>query len=203
MVKRIFYFGIVSLLSIIVVTSCSTEKAVTADKVLPADRLIRKLEGNRRTIKTFHGSGVLSIRSSSFQGKTSFEISVKKPDSIKISIYGPFGIDLAHGLVTKRSFIFYDVLKNKAYTGSNNDRVLKSMFKIDMTFNELIDAFVGAVNLTDKLKSEPNIFETEGDSYQLLYLNEKENLTMVSRRNSTASVRRVELCRAEGQGYEA
>ena len=175
MLKRILYYGVIALLGVIVITSCSTEKSVSSKKVIPADRLIRKLEGNRRTIKTFHGKGVLNIRSANFKGKTSFEISVKKPDSIKISIYGPFGIDLAHGLVTKRDFIFYDVLKNRVYTGENNNQGLKSIFKIDLTFNELIDAFAGAVNLTDKLRSEPNIYETEGDSYQLLYLDEKNN----------------------------
>ena len=141
MLKRILYYGVIALLSVIVITSCSTEKSVSSKKVIPADRLIRKLEGNRRTIKTFHGKGVLNIRSANFKGKTSFEISVKKPDSIKISIYGPFGIDLAHGLVTKRDFIFYDVLKNRVYTGENNNQGLKSIFKIDLTFNELIDAF--------------------------------------------------------------
>ncbi|MEN8193446.1 MAG: DUF4292 domain-containing protein [Bacteroidota bacterium] len=174
MMSKKYYLGIF-ILSIVFITSCSTEKTVTTEKILPADRLIRKLEGNRRTIKTFNGKGVLNIRSANFKGKTSFEISVKKPDSIKISIYGPFGIDLAQGLITKREFVFYDVLKNKAYTGNNNDRVLKSIFKIDLSFNELVDAFAGAVNLTDQLRNEPSIYETEGDSYQLLYLNEKEN----------------------------
>ncbi len=185
-----FYFSIV-LFSAIVITSCSTEKTVSSKKVLPADRLIRKLEGNRRSIKTFEGKGVLHINSKTFEGKTSFEIAVKKPDSIKISIYGPFGIDLAQGLITKRNFMFYDALKNKAYTGENNDRVLKSIFRIDLTFNELVDAFAGAVNLTDKLRSEPNIYETEGDSYQLLYVDtlgnkkskyeiNKENLAIVN-----------------------
>ncbi len=175
MIKKVLYYGFITLLNIILITSCSTEKAVRNEKVIPADRLIRKLEGNRRTIKTFYGKGILNINSKSFKGKTSFEITVKKPDSIKISIYGPFGIDLAHGLITKRNFIFYDVLKNKAYTWTNNDKVLKSIFKIDLTFNELIDAFAGAVNLTDKLRTEPDIYVTEGDTYQLLYLDEKNN----------------------------
>lgn len=175
MIKKILYYSSIVLLNIFLITSCSTEKAVRNEKVIPADRLIRKLEGNRRTIKTFYGKGVLNIRGKSFKGKTSFEISVKKPDSIKISIYGPFGIDLAQGLITKRNFLFYDVLKNRAYTGTNNDKVLKSIFKIDLTFNELIDAFAGAVNLTDKLRTEPDIYITEGDTYQLLYLDEKNN----------------------------
>ncbi|NOX66866.1 MAG: DUF4292 domain-containing protein [Chlorobi bacterium] len=175
MIKKILYYSSIVLLNVFLITSCSTEKAVRNEKVIPADRLIRKLEGNRRTIKTFYGKGVLNIRSKSFKGKTSFEISVKKPDSIKISIYGPFGIDLAHGLITKRNFLFYDVLKNRAYTGTNNDKVLKSIFKIDLTFNELIDAFAGAVNLTDKLRTEPDIYITDGDTYQLLYLDEKNN----------------------------
>lgn len=191
MIKRFYFSVIIVTLSLIVITSCSTERTVGSKKVLPADRLIRKLEGNRRTIKTFEGKGTLNIISESFEGKTSFEIAVKKPDSIKISIYGPFGIDLAQGLITKRNFIFYDALKNKAYTGENNDKVLKSIFRIDLTFNELVDAFAGAVNLTDKLRSEPQIYETEGDSYQLLYVDtlvnkksryeiEKDNLAIVN-----------------------
>ena len=59
-----------------------------------------------------------------------------------------------------------------------------------------MDAFAGAVNLTDKLRSEPNIYETEGDVYQLLYVDtlsnkksryeiDKENLAIVNYTVST------------------
>ncbi len=167
---------IVVLLGLLFLFGCSSEKEIsTTEKVIPAKRLIKKLEGNRRKIKTFEGTGTIHIKSEKFTGKTSFKISIKKPDSIKISIYGPFGIDIAHGLFSKNKFMFYDVLKNRVITGQNSKDVLKKMFKIDLSFEELIDAFAGAVNLTEKLRTEPTDYEVLDDIYNLTYVNKKEN----------------------------
>nr|MDA3860888.1 DUF4292 domain-containing protein [Melioribacteraceae bacterium] len=169
---------IIVLLGFLFLIGCSSEKEITTNtttKVIPAKRLIKKLEGNRRKIKTFEGSGTISIKSEKFTGKTSFKISIKKPDSIKISIYGPFGIDIAHGIFSKNNFMFYDVLKNRIISGENSKDVLKKMFKIDLSFEELVDAFAGAVNLTAKLRTEPSDYEILEDIYNLTYLNNEEN----------------------------
>jgi outer membrane lipoprotein-sorting protein len=164
------------LLSFLFLFGCSSEKEITTtEKLIPANRLIKKLEGNRRKIKTFEGSGTIHIKSEKFTGKTSFQILIKKPDSIKISIYGPFGIDIAHGLFSKNNFMFYDVLKNRVFIGENSDDVLNKMFKIDLSFEELIDAFAGAVNLTDKLRTEPSRYEVLEDIYNLTYIDKSEN----------------------------
>lgn len=47
------YVFIVLLLSFII--GCVPSKPVDEEKVFPADRLLKKLEGNRRKIKTFSG----------------------------------------------------------------------------------------------------------------------------------------------------
>jgi len=166
----LFLFGFLLLIG------CSTEKEITTtEKVIPATRLLKKLEGNRRKIKTFEGSGSIYVKSDEFSGKTSFQILIKKPDSIKISIYGPFGIDIAHGIFSKNNFLFYDVLKNRAFIGENSKDVLKKLFKIDLSFEELIDAFAGAVNLTEKLRQEPTDYEVLEDIYNLIYIDKKNN----------------------------
>lgn len=166
----LFLFGFLFLIG------CSSEKEITTtEKVIPATRLIKKLEGNRRKIKTFEGSGQINIKSKEFSGKTSFQILIKKPDSIKISIYGPFGIDIAHGVFSKNSFLFYDVLKNRAFMGENSKDVLRKLFKIDLSFEELIDAFAGAVNLTERLRTEPTDYEVLEDIYNLTYIDKMNN----------------------------
>lgn len=168
--------ALIVLLGFLFLFGCSSEKEITTtEKLIPANRLIKKLEGNRRKIKTFEGSGTIHIKSEKFTGKTSFQILIKKPDSIKISIYGPFGIDIAHGLFSKNNFMFYDVLKNRVFIGENSNDVLKKMFKIDLSFEELIDAFAGAVNLTDKLRTEPSGYEVLEDIYNLTYIDKSEN----------------------------
>ncbi|MBU1677306.1 MAG: DUF4292 domain-containing protein [Bacteroidetes bacterium] len=164
------YVFIVLLLSFII--GCVPSKPVDEEKVFPADRLLKKLEGNRRKIKTFSGSGVLNITSPELTAAVNFQVYLKKPDSIKISVYGPFGIDLAHGLVTQNDFQFYDVLQNTLFTGNVEGEILKRIFKVDLSFEDLMDAFTGAVNLTSKLLEEPDEYETSSDKFILTYIND-------------------------------
>ncbi len=174
---------LIFLFSVLIISGCSAEKEVTSTekKIIPANRLLRKMEGNRRNIKTFQGTGTIRVKSEKFSGKTSFEIFIKKPDSIKISIYGPFGIDIAHGLFSNKRFIFYDVLRNRVFTGSKSKDVLQKLFKIDLSFEDLLDSFTGAVNLTSKLRSEPTKYEILEDMYNLTYRDKAANKKSIYR----------------------
>lgn len=162
-------FILIFLLFIIFVSGCVPSKPVYEEEILPADRLVKKLEANRRKIKTFEGSGILNVESPELEAKATFEVYLKKPDSLKFIIYGPFGIDLAQALVTQSEFMFYDVMKNVVYKGRSDNNILKKIFHIDLSFGELIDAFAGAVNLTSKLRLEPDKFELSDDNYYLTY----------------------------------
>ncbi len=164
--------GLLFVLFIAGLTSCVPSKPVEEERVLPADRLIKKLEANRRKIKTFLGSGTINLDSPQLTAKASFQVALKKPDSIRISFFGPFGIDLAQAVTTKRDFVFYDVINNKVYRGVTKDLSLKNIFKVDLTFNELMDAFTGAVDLTDKLRREPDNLVVNENSYLLSYNND-------------------------------
>jgi len=165
MLKFIVYF-----LLLIFIASCVPSKPVYEEEVLPADRLVKKLEANRRKIKTFSGSGILNVVSPKLEAKATFEVFLKKPDSLKFIIYGPFGIDLAQALVTNSEYAFYDAMKNTLFKGRNDSNILKKIFHIDLSFTELIDAFAGAVNLTDKLRLEPDDFQLNDENYYLTYL---------------------------------
>ena len=111
--------GIIVLISfyliILSISGCVPSKPTEEVEILPAERLVNKLEVNRRRIKTFEGSGTLYIKSPQLDNKASFQITLVKPDSIYLSIMGPFGIQLAQALVTNDNFIFYDALQNTAY----------------------------------------------------------------------------------------
>lgn len=141
-------------------------------KVLPADRLLKKIEANRRKIKSFEGNGKINILSEDLDMMASFQIQIKKPDSIKFSIYGPFGIELAHTLVSRNDVVFYQPNGNVAYVGPIKPELLKRVFKVNLNFNELIDAFAGAVNLTERLSQMPDDFQINKDDYLLTYNDE-------------------------------
>lgn len=150
-------------------SGCIPSKPSESVEILPSERLIKKLEANRRKIKNFEGTGTINISTSEMNNSASFKVIILRPDSIYINIYGPFGIDLASALVTSGNFIFYDDIHNVVYKGNSNNDILKKIFKIDLTFGELLDMFAGSVNLTPELSREPDKYEIEYDKYVLTY----------------------------------
>jgi len=161
--------------------SCVPSKPTEDIELLPSERLINKLEANRRKIKNFEGIGVFEIESEQYSNSANFQIVMQKPDSIYFSILGPFGIELAQALVTKENYIFYDALQNTAYRGQVNDDILKNIFKINLSFTDLLDAFIGSVNLTPNLYKQPDNYVVDGEQYVLTYINKDDELKSVYR----------------------
>ncbi len=161
--------------------SCVPSKPTEDIELLPSERLINKLEANRRKIKNFEGIGVFEIESDQYSNSANFQIVMQKPDSIYFSILGPFGIELAQALVTKENYIFYDALQNTAYRGQVNDDILKNIFKINLSFTDLLDAFIGSVNLTPNLYKQPDDYLVDGEQYVLTYINKDDELKSVYR----------------------
>jgi outer membrane lipoprotein-sorting protein len=166
---------------IILFESCVPSKPTEDVELLPSERLINKLEANRRKIKNFEGIGVFEIESEQYSNSANFQIVMQKPDSIYFSILGPFGIELAQALVTKENYVFYDALQNTAYRGQVNDNILKNIFKINLSFTDLLDAFIGSVNLTPNLYKQPDNYSVDGEQYVLTYINKEEELKSVYR----------------------
>jgi len=185
--KSFFLFMIAVLTSQLYLNGCAPSVPVQIDRMISSDRLIKRLEANRRKIKSFVGTGSISIKTSEMDATSSFQVEIKKPDSVKVSFYGPFGIDLAFALITPQNFQFYDAINNIYYKGKVKPGVMKDILKVNISFDELIDVATGSVNLTDKLRSEPNKFEAVDDLYKLTYIDS------VNRKSSMYWVRPEEL----------
>ncbi|MCF8260723.1 MAG: DUF4292 domain-containing protein [Melioribacteraceae bacterium] len=163
--------AVLLILLLVIVDSCAPAKPEKEEAEFSPDRIMVKMESNRRKIKTFYGKGVMGVNSPEFSAKTNFEVRLVKPDSIRLSISGPLGFDIAEALVTKDDFTFYDVLRNKVYTGKNREGVLRDVFKVDFSFDDIMDAFAGAVNLTENLRKIPDEFNSDNSYFYFNYRN--------------------------------
>lgn len=170
--KNILLFFLVLIFAI----SCVPSKETEENTEMPAERLVKKLEGNRRKIKNFEGTGIMNVVSPELSAKTNFQVKLQKPDSIYLAVYGPFNLELARVLIEKNSFVFYDVMNNKAYKGGMSSSILKEVFKVNLSFEDLMDAFSGAVNLTGKLRENPDIFNLNDSFYEMTYIDTLKNL---------------------------
>lgn len=175
--KSIYLFRLILFL-IITVTflSCVPSRPDDDVEILSVDRLINKLEANRRRIKNFEGNGTLLVNTPTLENTANFRVVLVKPDSILLNILGPFGIELGQALVTNKSFIFYDALSNTAYTGEIDSEVLQNIFRIDLPFKDIIDVLTGSVNLTNQLYKSPDEFNVIYDKYYLSYIDSLNGL---------------------------
>jgi len=176
--KSVFFIRII-LSTIISITflSCVPSRPGEDIEILSVERLINKLEANRRRIKNFEGSGTLIINTPTLENTANFRVVLVKPDSILLNILGPFGIEIGQALVTNKDFIFYDALSNTAYSGEIDSEVLQNIFRIDLPFKDIIDAITGSVNLTNQLYKSPNDFNVIYDKYHLSYFDSLSGLT--------------------------
>lgn len=168
--KNFLHLIFVSLVTVLLLESCVPSKPVDDIELLPSERLINKLEANRRKIRNFEGSGTIQIESDIYNNSAQFHVIMQKPDSIYFTILGPFGIELAQALVTNEEYVFYDGIENTAYSGEVNDDVLRNIFKINLSFSDLLDAFIGSVNLTNNLYKQPDEYSVDYDKYVLTYI---------------------------------
>jgi outer membrane lipoprotein-sorting protein len=168
--KFFLLFFVVIDIFFLTLQGCVPSKPTDAVEILPSERLINKLEINRRRIKSFEGTGTITVRNGTIHQSVSFKVVLQKPDSLYLTMYGPFGIELAQALVMKDNYIFYDAINNTAYEGEVDSDILSRIFKINLTFNELMDAFIGSVNLTKNLYRPPSKYDIDYDKYVLTYI---------------------------------
>lgn len=163
------YFIVTAQIIIFSLSGCVPSKPTEEVELIPSERLVKKLEANRRKVKNFEGTGNIDISTKDFSGTADFRAVLIRPDSLYVEFYGPFGIDLAQALITNRNYQFYDIMHNTLYTGKNSSSVLKKVLKIDLSFSDIMDALIGSVNLTPKLQQNPDKYEIDYNKYVLTY----------------------------------
>ncbi len=176
MIKKIFLLLIFTFTLFLQYCSAPVVKE-EVKKSIPVNRILKRIEANRRKAKTFIGSGILKVESEKFSGKANFEIMIKKPDSLKLSIFGPFGLDVGELLLTDKDYYFYDAFHNKLYYGKDRQKVIEKIFQLNFEFDDLLDAFAGAVNLTDKLNAAPDDSREDENYYYFVYGSNQVNST--------------------------
>ncbi len=146
--------------------SCSSEKKIVEQKkIIPAERLIVKLEANRRKIKYFSAQGNVTVNSPQINSKFSFTVDYKKPDSLKLTAFGPFGMDIAALLLTQDFFNYYDAVANVLYQGENKDKIVSKIFKVPVSSNELVNLIIGKADFENVLRKEPEKYELKNGKY--------------------------------------
>ncbi len=153
--------------SLLLAAGCAAPVRATKELTLGPAQVVERVEGRSEMIHTVKGEGVVTIESPEQSGSSSFEMTLKKPDSLLVGLSGPFGIRFGALAFSRDRFVFYNYQDNYAFVGKSDGSTLHDMFNLRMKFDEVLRAFTGEffVSGMDSLES----FSTGDGGYILTY----------------------------------
>ncbi len=129
--------------AVVLLAGCATTRKAAVDRTLLPDQIFAEVRNRNARVQTLQGEGLLTIESPEGSHNGSFDVRIKKPDSVRIELHGPFGVQAGTLLLSRDTFLYYNRMENIALTGRPNGRTLKSMFRLTMRFDEVLDALTG------------------------------------------------------------
>lgn len=184
---------LLTFLSVLVSSSCSVFKfssSINRQWSNP-EEILREYSANYNKLNSFRAEGRLSVQSSEFNESGTIHVTVKMPDSLRIRVEGPLGIDVANFFLDSEKYLLYLNRDEVIYKGRSDTLNISNLLEdlIGVTIDdskinfqdiqsELIGMFIGAafidnlnldpINFADSTKSV-NLFKMSDLSGEILF----------------------------------
>lgn len=135
----------------LVLASCAPRRpgvTLDADAMSPV-ALIALVERQSAKLSTLTGHGTLSFESPQVAGTASFASSMRRPDSLLVTLEGPFGIDVGTLFLSRGRYVVYNNLENRVITGVPTTGAIRAVIPFDMTYEQIVNAFAGVFAFPD------------------------------------------------------
>ena len=132
------------------------------------NEVLQHVQERNEKISTLKGNGTITVESPEESNSGSFDVKLKKPDSLRVEFSGPFGIHVGTLALSRNQFLFYNWRENRAIVGAPDGAMLQSMFRLKMQFDEVLNAFTGEFPISIQQDSA-NRFYVEGELYIVKY----------------------------------
>lgn len=116
----------------------------------------------QENLRSLTGDGTLHVETASFSHSGDFTLALRKPDSIQITVEGPFGIRVAQALITRNTFQAYSALENKLYVGPTSTENLRKALRLELGFDDILALFTGG-RVLDADRRLPDAAGIDGD----------------------------------------
>lgn len=168
-VKKNFVFIIAVVTALVLLlTGCTTDETVLPESSMAPEEIINRINAQPESITSFTAVGSIFVETPQMSQNAGFDLAVKKPDSVLITVSGPFGITLGQGLFTRATFVAYSALNNTVYQGNSATGMQSLPFFAGIDIDVMIDALSGVRRFDDSF-GKPDSFTVGTHSYIFTY----------------------------------
>jgi hypothetical protein len=170
MVRRFLFSLCCVLLSL---TGCRTTSSLNlSSSSISYAEVQERSRSHHARIHSMMGEGQISLETPDMSQSGSFILTLQKPDTVLLTLQGPFGIKVGSALVTRTGFLFYNSLENKLITGSSSTENLNRILHIHLSFDDLVNVFAGGTFLDDDFHA-PDKITMEEDQVVFVFTSSK------------------------------
>lgn len=177
------------------------------------EEVIDAYNENYNRINTLTGEGLISVQSEKYNQSGTIYVTIKKPDSLKVVLEGPLGVDIASFFMDKNEFLLYLPREELVFSGGldtlNVRQMLYDLTELQLSdetiesqdvFKEIFGFFLGmsplekedmiSVNFADSARKS-TIFKTQGLHSEIIYEfpSDRELLQKIQIMDETQSIR--------------
>ncbi len=186
---------------LLVFEGCAVVRQTEVTMDCSAADVVRRVNARAQPTGTMHASGTLAIESPAMSNSASFLLNVRRPDSAKVIIRGPFGIRVAEALFTGSRFTFYNALNNEVVRGDVLEDGMPGIVDLHIKPADIYNTLSGTRTFA-AAEAVPDSFAISEKKYLLVFLHgaertryvvDPESFTIVSvRQISSEGVIRLE-----------
>ena len=156
-------------ISLLTIDGCRTTSSLNlSDRSISYLEVQEVMHSHHAYIHSIVGEGRISIETPDISQNGSFILTLVKPDSVLITLQGPFGIKVGTALVTRTDFLFYNSLENKLISGLSSTENLDRILHVRLSFDNLLNLFAGGAFLETDLHA-PDETHVEDDQFVFTY----------------------------------
>jgi outer membrane lipoprotein-sorting protein len=157
---------------------CSLVQPVAVKLDSTAADVMQRVNARVGTITTLHASGTLAIESPTMSNTASFQLNVRRPDSAKIIIRGPFGIRVGEALFTGSRFTFYNALNNEVVRGDVLEDGMPGLMDLHLKPADIYNTLSGTRTFGAG-ETKPDSFMVNDERYVLVFMHGTERTRYV------------------------
>lgn len=150
------------------VAGCATMHYVSMTSYTAQD-FARSIDDQSQSFKLFASSGYGDFETPRGEYSARFDVSVRRPSTTNIRLYGPFGIKMAQAELSADTLVVYNSLNNEVFLGKPTEANLKQFLMVAADGASLSDLLLGFMVPLTHLDSAQMASRVDGRHVSYVY----------------------------------
>ncbi len=150
-------------------TGCAATSYYVDLTGVTAQSIAEKIKTQSNSIRYFSTSGYGSFETNQGSYTVSFDMSIDRPSTATVSLYGPFGIKVAQVHLTEDTLLVYNSIRNELFVGKPTSANIRRLLMIASNGVSLTDLLLDLMPPTGNLDSAGHTRLLDGSSVSFIY----------------------------------